>query len=412
MKRFSRRPAPSALLVILAPGLCATTACQAEVIDVLGVPDGGGGADATKPGRRDAGTEAGRGDAIDTDATKPGRRDAGTEAGDASTCAQGDAAAMECDGSVPGEDAGEPCVAGGPNCAGTCLGNRCLVQISSANDKVWGVAANSSTIYWSGFTSGILKAPLEGGQTSTLLALPADEVNDLIFDLALNGTSLFATDNDSGNILQVPLQGGLATTLVSGRTSPLQITVDATSVYWTEVGTSHVDPSGNVMKASLAGGEPVTLATGQGDAWDIAVDGTFVYWATYDAILKVPIAGGTPTTLIAEDGWKIAQGFALRESNLYWLGGEEGAVQSLSVGGGIPTTLGSGGSSQGPNPVAVDSTSVYTFPDRALTQTPIGGGTTVTLISANSQNVGHDIVIAGDSLVWSDWYGLWKLTPR
>jgi hypothetical protein len=79
--------------------------------------------------------------------------------------------------------------------------------------------------------------------------------------------------------MKVPLAGGTPTTLASGQMMPLDLAVDATSVYWTD------STGGTVMKVPLAGGTPTTLASGQSSPDYIAVDGTSVYWtndADYD----------------------------------------------------------------------------------------------------------------------------------
>jgi len=111
--------------------------------------------------------------------------------------------------------------------------------------------------------------------------------------------------------MKVPLGGGAPTLIASGQEHPVNIRVDATSAYWTNVGRVGIDPiDGSVMSAPLSGGTAVTLATGPFPN-DLAVDGTSVYWTngctndcvtfTDGTVMKVALAGGPSTTLASAE---------------------------------------------------------------------------------------------------------------
>ena len=77
--------------------------------------------------------------------------------------------------------------------------------------------------------------------------------------------------------------------LASGQTTPFDLAVNATGVYWAANG------DGTVMKASLDGATVATLAAGE--VAPGGIDDTSVYWSVPDGVRKVGIGGGTPVTL-------------------------------------------------------------------------------------------------------------------
>jgi len=130
------------------------------------------------------------------------------------------------------------------------------------------------------------------------------------------------------------------------------------------------------MKMPLAGGSTTTLVPVQGltPSGGIAVDGTSVYWGTAGGgdgtVLKTPLAGGAITTLAT--GQSLPSQIAVDETSVYWTnsgyadynpggfdepdGPVPGSVVKVRINGGCPTTLSAGGA---PQDIAVDDTSVY-----------------------------------------------------
>jgi hypothetical protein len=71
---------------------------------------------------------------------------------------------------------------------------------------------------------------------------------------------------------------------------------------------------------------------------------------------KVPMGGGTATTLASGSGQNFPYGIAADASSVYWTN-TAGTVMKVPLSGGTATTLASGQSN--PYGIAVDATSVY-----------------------------------------------------
>jgi hypothetical protein len=155
--------------------------------------------------------------------------------------------------------------------------------------------------------------PLQGG-AATILTTDVEEPTALTLD----STSLYWTDQALGTVMQIPIQGGPVTTLASGQEFAAGVAVDATTVYWTQ------PLAGAVMEAPLSGGTPTTLAQSPSPSGNIVVDASNVYWTDYGVsltpptgtVMKVPVGGGAATTLVS--GQYYPESIALTATTLYW----------------------------------------------------------------------------------------------
>jgi hypothetical protein len=177
--------------------------------------------------------------------------------------------------------------------------------------------------------------------------------------------------------------------------SPWAVALDDTSIYWTALGRCAGDSgaaSGLVMKMPLGGGSPTTLATAQGGPAAIAVDATSVYWVNQcpgdGRVMKTDLAGGAATTLAS--GQSQPNLVAIDATNVYFTTFNPtttvGSVASVPLEGGFAdggvdgsvgtvTTLASG-----PTPIAgiaVQGTKLYwaqaSPPDNIFSVSTSGG---------------------------------------
>jgi hypothetical protein len=255
-------------------------------------------------------------------------------------------------------------------------------------------------------TTGSTTSSEAGGGTTVVLATspPGN------YGIAVNTTTVFWTSED-GNVRSVPIAGGPVTTLASGQTSPEGIAADEVNVYWVNAASF----AGEVLSLSAhdPGGSPLLIANGQPRPEYIAIDHENIYWTETDgeaviasAIGPVPAQGVYLATVQAR-----AAGIAVRGGTVFWADRGSGPGQGSIMAGNAfgpaaPTTLVSGRSY--PSAVAVDATSIYWLDTDGNQPTskplvmkmPQAGGAAVTLATPSSSFV-SSIAVDGTRVYWT-----------
>jgi hypothetical protein len=132
--------------------------------------------------------------------------------------------------------------------------------------------------------------------------------------------------NNDGTIWQGSVNGGTPTKLASNQPAPSGIAVDATHVYWTNLGPLGGDNlpapnTGAVMKVEIGGGSVTTIAPAQAVPVAILVSHGTVYWSEYGLsspglIMSAPTSGGTPVPLAV--GLDDPAALAISANTIYW----------------------------------------------------------------------------------------------
>jgi hypothetical protein len=225
------------------------------------------------------------------------------------------------------------------------------------------LAVDAANAYCAGTDMSLRAFPLTGGGATVLAsAEPAA-------DLASDGARLYFTTyygvriaggNDVSLVGAIPLDGGAIQTLATRQLVPASIVVDATYAYWT---VAAIDATGTtcpcgavVIRAPLGGGGPTALGSTDktiGDNKSIAVNASGIYIGTEDALLELPITGGSPEVL-ASASQASTGAIALNDEAVYWAGAD--GVMKVPLAGGAAIALAPG---VHPSSLAADASYVY-----------------------------------------------------
>jgi len=201
----------------------------------------------------------------------------------------------------------------------------------------YGLVADSSTLYWWDLGASVfMGAPLDGSAAS-MIAGPFPVASAVPVGLAVDATNLYALSfgapaGSQLTLSAMPKAGGTWSTLWSGTVgnsySGSTLVADSTGVYWADLGLGAGMASGSIWSLHAGGGgTPTKIASGLNYPLELTGDGTNLYWNDAFALWSMPVAGGTPTIIAAN---QYAVGIRLDATNVYWADSCFGTVKKLA----------------------------------------------------------------------------------
>lgn len=300
--------------------------------------------------------------------------------------ANGDAAASS-DASDGGKDSGppSPCVATEPT------------LLAGGGKEIQFVGLDHDDVYWTDFESGDVAAVSKAGGSVRHIAPGRENPSGLV----VVGATIYWTEFGAGNVMSgAAAGGGEFTTIASHQDGAFDVAAASGAIFWTTVQSCTVAESADGGKAHVLvhAKQPFTAITSTDDhvfwvsieqkiiarydvssgnvstllsvdALDLpstlATDGKNVYFggtsATELVVSTIPIAGGDPVALFAEDcndaGGARCIGDVATDGDFVYFTSKLGDVEKVPTTGGAATTIASGQAR--PFAVAVDDRCVY-----------------------------------------------------
>ncbi len=278
----------------------------------------------------------------------------------------------------------------------------CMLVLANSQGNAASTQIDPASVYWVQEASGaVMKVPINGGTPQTI-AVGGGGVNYI----AIDGTSVYFANQYNGQVMKAPLDGdgGQTVTLatVNSGAGAAGVAVDGVNLYWTNLN------YGTVEAVPIGGGSATTLASGLTFPILITLDAQNVYVpcgdGTIHAIPKAGGDGGAGDIIVSGQGADSISGIAVDAQHVYWSNNAaDGGIFEAPLGGGSPMQL--VGSQSQAGALAVDSANVYWVtsqnPGGIVAMAPITGGAAVTL--ATGQTQANGIVVNASDVFWADF---------
>jgi hypothetical protein len=186
-----------------------------------------------------------------------------------------------------------------------------IVPATTAAD-VFGVAVNSSKVYWTNGGNNFLGgANLDGGGASAAIILGLNSP----WGMAANEEFVYFGNIGTSSVGRYGIiSQELNKTFIGGATFPAAVAVNATHIFWSD------RDANTIGRANLDGtGADNSFITGVSGPYGVAVNGTHIYWANSgsDAIGRANLDGtGVDTSFIT--GADDPAGLAINGTHIYW----------------------------------------------------------------------------------------------
>ena len=276
------------------------------------------------------------------------------------------------------------CGACGHSClGGTCQGGACKpFTVVAGQSSVNAIYLDNTSIYWAvelgqGPVDAIRRAPLLGNADKS--AQDLSTIADNVYRITGNSTALYWGNwGSTQSVLTVPKAGGMTTVFAANDDGPSNVSLNASNVFWAQ-GSSN----GGVVRKPLTSGAIVKLTPTYDTPETLAIDGSNAYFDTGGAtasIMKVPLTAtaGNPAPVGFAFDQNYPKKMALDSNYVYWLTSDtKPFVRKVPIAGGTTTTLYSSAAYLGD--LAIDGNYAYFTTGTSLMRVPLAGGAAVTL---------------------------------